>query len=79
MGQLEIALGENKLRRLQLVRYSAVCPVCAGTVELRYAHGANRRRPVGCCSEVPHEHVFSFDRVLRSGRRLASELHDRHD
>ena len=75
-AQLELALDENKRRRLQLVRYSAVCPVCAGTVELRYAQGANRRRLVGCCSEVPHEHVFTFDRILRTGRRLMSGVHD---
>ena len=69
-AQLELALDDNKRRRLQLVRYTAVCPICAGTIELRYAHGVNRRRLVGCCSEVPHEHVFSFDRVLREGRRI---------
>lgn len=76
IAQLELGLDENKRRRLQLVRYSAVCPVCAGTVELRYAQGANRRRLVGCCSEVPHEHVFTFDRILRTGRRLMSGVHD---
>lgn len=76
IAQLELALDENKRRRLQLVRYSAVCPVCAGTVELRYAQGTNRRRLVGCCSEVPHEHVFSFDRILRTGRRLTAEARD---
>lgn len=69
-AQLELALDENQHRRLQLVRYLAVCPICAGTIELRYAQGANRRRLVGCCSEVPHEHVFSFDRVLRVGQRI---------
>lgn len=69
-AQLELALDANKRRRLQLVRYTAVCPICAGTIELRYAQGVNRRRLVGCCSEVPHEHVFSFDRVLRTGQRI---------
>jgi hypothetical protein len=72
-AQLELARDENKRRRLQLVRYSAVCPICAGTVELRYSQGPNRRRLLGCCDEAPQEHVFSFDRVLRTGRRLASD------
>ena len=69
-AQLELALDERKRRCLQLVRYSAVCPICAGTVELRYAQGPNRRRLVGCCSEAPHEHLYSFDRILRVGQRI---------
>jgi len=72
-AQLELALDEKKRRCLQLVRYTAVCPICAGTVELRYAQGPNRRRLVGCCSEVPHEHVYSFDRILRVGQRIQHE------
>lgn len=75
VAQLELALDEHKKRRLRLVRYSAVCPICAGTIELRYSQGQNRRRLVGCCNEAPHEHVFSFDRILRTGRRLSAEVH----
>lgn len=56
-------------RYIRLVRYSAVCPVCAGKIELRYGHGANYRRLFGCCTEVPTEHVFTFDRVTKVGRR----------
>nr|WP_315496890.1 hypothetical protein [uncultured Rhodoferax sp.] len=56
-------------RYIRLVRYSAVCPICAGTVELRYGKGANRRRIFGCCTEVPNEHVFTFDRITRVGTR----------
>lgn len=69
-AQLELAKDEHGRRRLQLVRYAAVCPVCAGTIELRYSGGINRRRLVGCCSEVPHEHQYTFDRILRKGHRL---------
>ena len=78
-AQLELTMDANNRRRLQLVRYAAVCPICAGTVELRYSQGVNRRRLVGCCNEVPHEHVFTFDRILRTGRRLSLEAHDRHE
>lgn len=56
-------------RYIRLVRYSAVCPICAGTVELRYGHGTNYRRLFGCCTEVPAEHVFTFDRITRVGQR----------
>jgi len=69
-AQVELVKDENKRRRLQLVRYTAVCPVCAGTLELRHAQGPNPRRLVGCCSETPHDHVFSFDRISRAGRRI---------
>lgn len=71
-AQLELALDEGKRRHLQLVRYSAVCPLCAAKVELRYSQGLNRRQLVGCCAEAPHDHVFSFDRVLRRGQLIST-------
>jgi hypothetical protein len=68
-AQLELAKeGDRKV--IRLVRYTAVCPICAGTIELRYAQGANTRRIVGCCDEAPHDHVYSFDRVSREGKHL---------
>lgn len=56
-------------RYIRLVRYTAVCPICAGNIELRYGHGANYRRIFGCCTEVPTEHVFTFDRITKQGQR----------
>lgn len=70
-AQLELVRDDNSRQHLRLVRYSAVCPICAGTIALRYSQGPNPRRLVGCCSEVPYEHMFSFDRVLRRGQRIA--------
>lgn len=72
-AQLELTKDEHNRRRLQLVRYTAVCPICAGTLELRYSQGPNTRRLLGCCAEAPHEHVFSFDRVSRRGLRLQAD------
>lgn len=69
-AQLELTKDEQGRRQLQLVRYTAVCPICSGTVELRYAQGPNPRRLLGCCAEAPNDHVFSFDRVSRRGERL---------
>lgn len=60
---------DDKHRYIRLVRYSGVCPVCAGTIELLYGRGANSRRLFGCCAEAPHDHVFTFDRVKRIGYR----------
>ncbi len=59
-------------RYIRLVRYSGVCPICAGTIELRYGNGANYRRLFGCCTEVPTEHVFTFDRITRVGTRYVT-------
>lgn len=69
-AQLELTKDEHDRHRLQLVRYTAVCPICAGTLELRYSQGPNIRRLVGCCAEAPHDHVFSFDRISRLGSRM---------
>ncbi|UCU95216.1 hypothetical protein [Hydrogenophaga taeniospiralis] len=65
--QLDMAK-DTEHRYIRLVRYSGVCPVCAGKIELRYGQGNNARRLFGCCAEVPQEHVFVFDRVTRLGR-----------
>ena len=66
--QLDMAK-DGDHRYIRVVRYSGVCPLCAGKIELRYGHGDNARRLFGCCTEVPQEHVFEFDRVTRMGRR----------
>lgn len=73
LGQLELVSDKGKKRRLQLVRYTAICPICAGSIELRYSQGPNRRRLVGCCTEAPHDHVYSFDRIRRAGRRIETK------
>lgn len=57
-------------RVIGLVRYTATCPECSAAVELRYGEGQERRRLFGCCVESPQEHVFTFDRVTRCGRRI---------
>lgn len=61
---------EGNARYIRLVRYGGVCPICAGPIELRYGSGTESRRLFGCCSEAPQEHVFSFDRVTRKGKRV---------
>lgn len=60
---------EQGVRYIRLVRYGGACPVCAGSIELRYGQGSQLRRLFGCCTESPQEHVFSFDRVTRRGKR----------
>lgn len=64
--QLDMAKDAER-RYIRLVRYSGVCPICAGKIELRYGQGVQSRRMFGCCSEAPQEHRFTFDRVTRRG------------
>lgn len=56
--------------RLGLVRYAATCPICGAKVQVENGGREFHGRLVGRCQESPDEHVFSFDRVLRSGKSL---------
>lgn len=56
--------------RLGLVRYAAICPICGARVQVDSGGREFHRRLVGRCQESPDEHVFSFDRVTRSGKNL---------
>lgn len=58
----------------RLVRYTAVCPICASTIEIQPGEPDFPRRLVGRCAESPREHVFSFDRITRRGRVLISPV-----
>lgn len=68
-AQIEICRIE-KIAEWRLVRYTAVCPVCASCVFVEKGEPEFRRRLVGRCSESPREHVFSFDRITRRGGAL---------
>lgn len=57
-------------KSLRMIKYAAVCPVCGAQVLLDAGEPDFPRRIVGRCQESPREHVFSFDRVTRSGSRL---------
>lgn len=59
--------------RLGLVRYAAMCPICGARVQVESGGREFHGRLVGRCQESPDEHVFSFDRVTRSGENLRSE------
>ncbi len=51
-------------------RYSAECPVCGWMIKLNNGEPDFPGRIVGRCEENPREHVFSFDRSSKQGRRL---------
>ncbi len=55
---------------LRLVRYVATCPICGGDVQLASGAPEWKRRTIGRCVDAPREHVFSFDPVMLTGRRL---------
>lgn len=59
--------------RLGLVRYAATCPICNAKVQVESGGREFHGRLVGRCQESPDEHVFSFDRVTRTGTNLRFE------
>lgn len=62
--------GTDISRSLRMIKYAASCPICGAQVLLGVGEPDFPRRIVGRCQESPREHVFSFDRVTRSGSRL---------
>jgi len=60
----------GSLARLGLVRYAATCPVCGAKVLLADGGREFHGRLIGRCRESPDEHIFTFDRVTRSGKNL---------
>lgn len=70
-AQLEI-WRDGSISTWRLVRYTAVCPICASTIEVQPGEPDFPRRLVGRCAESPREHVYSFDRITRRGRVLVS-------
>lgn len=57
-------------KRIELVKYTGVCPICGGRVVAGSGGLRFRARLVGRCQRSPREHVFSFDHVTRVGERL---------
>ncbi|MDT0618585.1 hypothetical protein RM531_08845 [Salinisphaera sp. P385] len=60
-----------EVKRLRLSAYEGRCKLCGGELEIR--EGSRWRHPgrlVGTCRNAPREHLYSFDPVLRVGRRL---------
>lgn len=52
------------------IKYASQCPVCEAEVLLDKGEPDFPRRIVGRCQESPREHVYSFDRVTKTGMRL---------
>ena len=61
---------EDEKKVVRMLRFTATCPVCGGLVEIQEGARRLRGRYIGACDRNPIEHLFSFDHVLRSGRRI---------
>lgn len=59
---------------IRLVRFTADCPLCGGSVELMSGKSDHRVPLVGRCLESPHYHVFSFDRSHLLGTYIGPPL-----
>lgn len=55
---------------IRVVRYTTKCPVCSAMVKLDNGEPDFPQRIVGRCAESPREHIFSFDRITRTGEVL---------
>ena len=71
--QLEL-YRRDSAKWIRLVRFTADCPLCGGTVELAKGHPDQQQPLVGRCQESPHCHVFSFDRSHRAGTYIGPPL-----
>ncbi len=61
---------DNISKVIRPVRYAGTCPICASKVEVVDGKREFLNRFVGRCQENPAEHVFSFDRVMLTGKLL---------
>lgn len=57
-------------RILKLTKYTAECPDCGAEVQLDRGEPDFPRRVIGRCLESPREHIYSFDRVTKTGMKL---------
>jgi hypothetical protein len=59
----------TKIASIEMVRWSAACPICKSIVDLADDEAGYEGIVVGRCRESS-EHLFSFDRVTTEGRAL---------
>jgi hypothetical protein len=57
-------------RVLRLAKYMAEFPICGAEVLLDKGEPDFPRRMIGRCQENPREHIFSFDRITKTGMKL---------
>jgi hypothetical protein len=57
-------------KSVHLVRYSGECPLCHGRVLVQQRRWFVPDELVGRCEDSPRAHVYSFDHLLRVGRRI---------
>jgi hypothetical protein len=80
-GQFRLTHDDEKKTggHFSLVRHWSRCSICSGTVEIRDGGAAFPGRLVGCCSDNPREHVYSFDAVTLTGALLIGRQDIRAD
>ena len=70
LNRVQIEGKKKRVKFLRLIKYASQCPVCEAEVLLDKGEPDFPRRVVGRCQESPREHVYSFDRVTKTGMRL---------
>lgn len=70
-GQFELKRSEiGGPSRIDLVRYEAKCPACSHPVRLAKGRKTSGDYIIGKCIEHPDDHIFTFDRHKRQGKRI---------
>jgi len=66
----KIIMKGKQFRVLELVVYKADCPICGNEISVVAGKNKLKGRLIGECDESPREHIFSFDHVLKIGKKL---------
>lgn len=66
-ADIEMYRDKEKLNVARLTEFTAICPICSGTIILAQGRPDQKQPLVGRCKESPHAHVYSFDRMTMKG------------
>lgn len=61
-----------KKASIKVIRYAAPCALCGGNIKVKSRSFWRPWDLIGRCDEAPAAHVYTFDHVNRTGRRISS-------
>lgn len=66
-AEIEMHRDQQRHQHTRFTRFKSTCAICGADVFLRTGKPDQKAPLVGRCSESPHAHVYSFDRVSLTG------------
>lgn len=67
-ADIEMYRDRDRHQLTRVTRFKGICPICSSNVILRDGKTDQRVPLVGRCVESPFAHVYSFDRILMTGK-----------